>query len=73
MIGLVCRRLPEAMISGYQLLIDWVWSLHRDGLLLEVVDPRPGQNYVTPEAERLLLLGFVCSHSDASQSLTRRQ
>ncbi|KAG6408648.1 hypothetical protein SASPL_131666 [Salvia splendens] len=59
----VCGRL----ISGYQLLVDWVWSLHRDGLMLEAVDPRLGQNYVAPAAERLLLLGLACSHPDAAQ------
>ncbi|KAL1566699.1 putative L-type lectin-domain containing receptor kinase S.5 [Salvia divinorum] len=64
---LVCGRRPGAKIGGFQLLVDWVWYLHRDGRLLEAVDPRLGDDYVGSEAERLLLLGLACSHPAAAQ------
>ncbi|KAL0381587.1 UNVERIFIED_CONTAM: putative L-type lectin-domain containing receptor kinase S.5 [Sesamum angustifolium] len=47
------------------ILVDWVWLLHRDGKLLEAVDPRLGDDYIAEEAERLLLLGLACSHPNA--------
>lgn len=64
---LVCGRRPGARIGGFQLLVDWVWYLHRDGRLLEAVDPRLGEDFVAPEAERLLLLGLACSHPTAAE------
>ncbi|KAG8373569.1 hypothetical protein BUALT_Bualt11G0038100 [Buddleja alternifolia] len=64
---IVCGQRPGAKNAGFQLLVDWVWSLHRDGKLLEAVDPRLGDEYVAEEAERLLLLGLVCSHPSASE------
>ncbi|XP_047972680.1 probable L-type lectin-domain containing receptor kinase S.5 [Salvia hispanica] len=64
---LVCGRRPGAKIGGFQLLVDWVWYLHRDGRLLEAVDPRLGEDFVGPEAERLLLLGLACSHPIAAE------
>ncbi|KZV41740.1 putative L-type lectin-domain containing receptor kinase S.5 [Dorcoceras hygrometricum] len=61
----VCGRRPGTKIGGYQSLVDWVWSLHREGRLLEAVDPRLGEVFVAEEAERLLLLGLACSHPNA--------
>lgn len=63
----VCGRRPGTKIGGYQLLVDWVWSLHREGRLLKAVDPRLVENFVAEEAERLLLLGLACSHPDANE------
>ncbi|CAI9110390.1 OLC1v1010401C1 [Oldenlandia corymbosa var. corymbosa] len=48
-------------------LLDWVWFLHRDGLLLQAVDMRLGEDYIAEEAERLLLLALACSHPIASE------
>lgn len=64
---LVCGQRPGSNISGFQLLVDWVWFLHRDGRLLEAVDWRLGDDYVAEEAERLLLLGLACSHPIAGE------
>ncbi|XP_073295793.1 probable L-type lectin-domain containing receptor kinase S.5 [Primulina huaijiensis] len=63
----VCGRRPGSKIDRYNLLVDWVWSLHRERRLLEAVDPGLGENYVAEEAERLLLLGLACSHPDANE------
>ncbi|KAK4490452.1 hypothetical protein RD792_001129 [Penstemon davidsonii] len=59
---IVSGQRPGAKIANFQFLVDWVWSLHRDGRLLEAVDPRLGDEFVAEEAERLLLLGLACSH-----------
>ncbi|KAI8540990.1 hypothetical protein RHMOL_Rhmol08G0028000 [Rhododendron molle] len=58
---------PVTKIDGFQLLVDWVWSLHRDGRLLDAVDQRLGGDYVIEEAQRVLLLGLACSHPIASE------
>lgn len=63
---IVCGQRPGTKIGGFQLLVDWVWFLHRDGRLLEAVDERLGEDYVPEEAVRLLLLGLACSHPSAT-------
>ncbi|XP_075488080.1 putative L-type lectin-domain containing receptor kinase S.5 [Primulina tabacum] len=67
LLELVCGRRPGAKIGGFNFLVDWVWLMHRDGRLLEAVDPRLGDKYVVEEAERLLLLGLACSHPTATE------
>ncbi|KAK3410624.1 hypothetical protein EUGRSUZ_J02577 [Eucalyptus grandis] len=63
----VCGQRPWTKIGGFCFLVDWVWSLHRDGRILEAVDERLRGDYVAEEAERLLLLGLACSHPNASE------
>ncbi|KAM5547071.1 hypothetical protein ABKV19_001530 [Rosa sericea] len=63
----VCGQRPWTKIGGYQFLVDWVWSLHREGRVLEAVDERLGNDYVVEEAQRLLLLGLACSHPIANE------
>ncbi|XP_022883472.1 probable L-type lectin-domain containing receptor kinase S.5 [Olea europaea var. sylvestris] len=67
LLELVCGIRPGTKIAGFQLLVDWVWFLHRDRRLLKAVDPRLGDEFVAEEAERLLLLGLACSHPTASE------
>ncbi|XP_062028742.1 probable L-type lectin-domain containing receptor kinase S.5 [Rosa rugosa] len=61
-LGVVCGQRPYTKIGGFQFLVDWVWSLHREGRVLEAVDERLGNEYDVEEAQRLLLLGLACSH-----------
>ncbi|KAL3723582.1 hypothetical protein ACJRO7_035716 [Eucalyptus globulus] len=65
----VCGKHPwrRAGFDGFQFLADWVWSLHRDGRILEAVDGRLGGDYAVEEARRLLLLGLACSHPIAAE------
>lgn len=63
----VCGQRPWTKIGGFCFLVDWVWSLHRDGRILEAVDKRLRGDYVAEEAERLLLLGLACSHPNGSE------
>ncbi|KAL0381585.1 UNVERIFIED_CONTAM: putative L-type lectin-domain containing receptor kinase S.5 [Sesamum angustifolium] len=67
LLEVVCGQRPGTKIAGFQFLVDWVWLLHRDGRLLEAVDPRLGDDYIAEEAERLLLLGLACSHPNANE------
>ncbi|KAI6700293.1 hypothetical protein NL676_014617 [Syzygium grande] len=65
----VCGQRPwnKAGLGGFQFLVDRVWSLHRDGRILEAVDERLGGDYAVEEARRLLLLGLACSHPIAAE------
>lgn len=67
LLEVVCGQRPWTKMEGYQLLVDWVWYLHREGRILEAVDPRLGNDYVVEEAERILKLGLGCSHPIASE------
>jgi serine/threonine protein kinase len=67
LLEVVCGQRPWTKVAGFQLLVDWVWWLHRDGRILEAVDERLGNDYVVEEAQRLLLLGLACSHPIASE------
>ncbi|CAA2982709.1 probable L-type lectin-domain containing receptor kinase [Olea europaea subsp. europaea] len=67
LLEVVCGLHPGTKIAGFQLLVDWVWFLHRDGSLLEAVDQRLCDEFVAEEAERILLLGLACSHPIATE------
>ncbi|KAK7387356.1 hypothetical protein VNO78_28096 [Psophocarpus tetragonolobus] len=53
-------------------LVEWVWSLHQEGKLLTVVDPRLGGEFEEEEMRRVLLVGLACSHPDAMARPTMR-
>ncbi|KAK9284698.1 hypothetical protein L1049_023874 [Liquidambar formosana] len=67
LLEVVCGQRPWTKIAGFQFLVDWVWTLYREGRILEAVDERLGRDYLVEEAERLLLLGLACSHPIASE------
>ncbi|XWS47585.1 hypothetical protein CRYUN_Cryun14cG0164700 [Craigia yunnanensis] len=67
LLEVVCGQRPWTRIGEFQLLVDWVWWLHRERRILEAVDERLGNDYVVEEAERLLLLGLECSHPIANE------
>ncbi|PSS36609.1 Legume lectin, beta chain, Mn/Ca-binding site protein [Actinidia chinensis var. chinensis] len=67
LLEVVCGLRPGTKISGFQFLVDWVWSLHREGRLLEAVEERLGDEYVVEEAEKVLLLALACSHPIAGE------
>ncbi|GAB2300576.1 L-type lectin-domain containing receptor kinase VIII.1 [Dionaea muscipula] len=47
-------------------LVEWVWSLHREGRLLMAADARLGGEFDEGEMRRVLLVGLACSHPDPS-------
>ncbi|KAF7809535.1 putative L-type lectin-domain containing receptor kinase S.5 [Senna tora] len=67
LLEVVCGQRPWTKNEGCPCLVDWVWSLFREGRILEAVDCRLGNEYVEEEAERILKLGLACSHPIASE------
>ncbi|KAI8536704.1 hypothetical protein RHMOL_Rhmol10G0277500 [Rhododendron molle] len=67
LLEVICGCRPGTQIGEYNSLVDWVWSLHREGRLLKAVDRRLKKNYPVEKARTLLLLGLACSHSRASE------
>lgn len=67
LIEVVSGQRPGTKIIGFQFMVDYVWSLYREGRILDAVDKRIADNYDTEEAQRLLLLGLACSHPIASE------
>ncbi|XP_029148603.2 probable L-type lectin-domain containing receptor kinase S.5 [Arachis hypogaea] len=67
LLEVVCGQRPWTKNLDYQFLVDWVWHLHRQGRILEAVDPRLENEFEAEEAERVLKLGLACSHPIASE------
>ncbi|XP_071702252.1 probable L-type lectin-domain containing receptor kinase S.5 [Rutidosis leptorrhynchoides] len=67
LIEVVSGQRPGTKVNGFQFMVDYVWSLYREGRILDVVDKRIADDYNTEEAERLLLLGLACSHPIANE------
>ncbi|XP_073156373.1 L-type lectin-domain containing receptor kinase VIII.1-like [Henckelia pumila] len=53
-------------------LVEWVWSLHREGRLMVALDPRLGNEYNEEEMGRVLMIGLACSHPDPMARPTMR-
>ncbi|KAL0555495.1 hypothetical protein IC582_009443 [Cucumis melo] len=53
-------------------LVDWVWSLHREGRLLTAADGRLGGEFEESEMRKVLLVGLACSHPDPMTRPTMR-
>lgn len=53
-------------------LVEWVWSLHREGRLLTAVDPRLEGEFDEAGMRRVLLVGLACSHPDPLARPTMR-
>ncbi|KAH7851802.1 hypothetical protein Vadar_016649 [Vaccinium darrowii] len=58
------------MIDEFHFLVDWVWSKHREGRIIDVVDERLGDEYVVEEAQKMLILALACSHPIAGERPT---
>uniref|UniRef100_A0A2C9W776 non-specific serine/threonine protein kinase n=1 Tax=Manihot esculenta TaxID=3983 RepID=A0A2C9W776_MANES len=53
-------------------LVEWVWSLHREGRLLVAADARLEGEFDENEMRRVLLVGLACSHPDPLARPTMR-
>ena len=53
-------------------LVEWVWSLHREGRLLSAADARLGDEFDEGEMMRVLMVGLACSHPDPLARPTMR-
>lgn len=53
-------------------LVEWVWSLHREGRLLMAADARLDGEFDEAEMIKVLMVGLACSHPDPSARPTMR-
>ncbi|XP_043698284.1 L-type lectin-domain containing receptor kinase VIII.1-like [Telopea speciosissima] len=53
-------------------LVEWIWSLHREGRLLGAADAKLGGEFDEAEMTRVLLMGLACSHPDPLARPTMR-
>ncbi|KAK8666028.1 hypothetical protein V6N13_006181 [Hibiscus sabdariffa] len=60
----------KGRVSGN--LVEWVWSLHREGRLLSAADARLEGHFDEGEMRRVLLVGLACSHPDPLARPTMR-
>ncbi|XP_058180560.1 probable L-type lectin-domain containing receptor kinase S.5 [Rhododendron vialii] len=67
LLEIVCGLRPGTLIDEFHCLLDWVWSLHREGRILDAVEERLGDEYVVEEAKKVLVLALACSHPIASE------
>ncbi|KAI7750179.1 hypothetical protein M8C21_024576 [Ambrosia artemisiifolia] len=67
LIEVVSGQRPGTKVNGFQFMVDYVWSLYREGSILEVVDKCLADDYDTEEATRFLMLGLACSHPIANE------
>ncbi|KAG5534435.1 hypothetical protein RHGRI_022534 [Rhododendron griersonianum] len=67
LLEIVCGLRPGTRIDEFHFLVDWVWSLHREGRILDAVEERLGDEYVVEEAQKVLVLALACSHPIARE------
>ncbi|KAM0004142.1 putative protein kinase RLK-Pelle-L-LEC family [Helianthus debilis subsp. tardiflorus] len=67
LIEVVSGQRPGTKVNGFQFMVDYIWSLYREGRILEAVDKRLADDYDTEEATRFLMLGLACSHPIADE------
>ncbi|MFS8016760.1 putative protein kinase RLK-Pelle-L-LEC family [Helianthus anomalus] len=67
LIEVVSGQRPGTKVNRFQFMVDYVWSLYREGQILDAVDKRIADDYDKDEAQRFLLLGLACSHPVASE------
>ncbi|XP_027118663.1 L-type lectin-domain containing receptor kinase IV.1-like [Coffea arabica] len=53
--------------------VDWVFFCWKEGDILQAVDQKLGAEYVKEEAELVLKLGLLCSHSEPNLRPSMRQ
>lgn len=67
------RAIEKDVPSGNNNLVDWVWSLHSGGKLLEAADASLEGEFDEEEMKRMLLLGLSCSQPDSIARPTMRK
>uniref|UniRef100_A0ACD5W7B3 Uncharacterized protein n=1 Tax=Avena sativa TaxID=4498 RepID=A0ACD5W7B3_AVESA len=60
-LDVACGRRPIGTEGRCNNLVEWVWSLHGEGRVLDAVDARLGGEYDEGEMRRVLLVGLACS------------
>lgn len=64
----VCRRLPHNPVEEEDNLVRWVWSMHKQGQLLDVIDGalQMKTDEVVQQVMHVLHLGMLCTLPDPS-------
>ncbi|KAK9124311.1 hypothetical protein Sjap_013913 [Stephania japonica] len=68
----VCGRRPIEREGGFCNLVDWVWSLYREGRVGRGVDVRLGGEFDEEEMRRVVMVGLACSSPDPMARPTMR-
>ncbi|XP_019057252.1 PREDICTED: L-type lectin-domain containing receptor kinase VIII.1 [Tarenaya hassleriana] len=66
------RPIEKDVAAGNGNLVEWVWGLYREGMVLEAVDPRLEGEFDQAEVARVVTLGLACSHPDPTARPTMR-
>lgn len=66
------RPIEKDTVASASNLVEWVWSLHREGRLLSAADGTLAGEFDEGEMRKVLLVGLVCSHPDPSVRPTMR-
>ncbi|KAH6805954.1 Concanavalin A-like lectin protein kinase family protein [Perilla frutescens var. frutescens] len=53
-------------------LVEWVWSLHREGRLMMAADPKLGNEFDEGDMRKVVLIGLACSNPDPTARPTMR-
>ncbi|XP_052174652.1 L-type lectin-domain containing receptor kinase IV.1-like [Diospyros lotus] len=67
------RPIEASSMGGGTVLVDWVFCLWSKGEILRAMDANLGGEYVVEQAELVLKLGLLCSHSEPAMRPTMRQ
>ena len=67
------RPIQHMDIDENLLLVDGVWDLYTRGAILEIVDPRFDGVFDHDQMEKVLVLGLLCAHPDATRRPSMRQ
>ncbi|KAI8541002.1 hypothetical protein RHMOL_Rhmol08G0028900 [Rhododendron molle] len=67
LLEIVCGLRTGTRIGEFCFLVYWVWSLHREGRILDAIEERLGDEYVVEEAQKVLVLALACCHLIASE------
>ncbi|XP_076889105.1 putative L-type lectin-domain containing receptor kinase S.5 [Bidens hawaiensis] len=67
LIEVISGQRPGTKVNGFQFMVDYVWSLYREGRILDAVDKRLVDDFDKEEAQRFLMLGLACSHPIANE------
>ncbi|GLT55795.1 hypothetical protein SLA2020_288840 [Shorea laevis] len=62
------RPIEKDTVASASNLVEWVWSLHREGRLLSAADATLAGEFDEGEMRKVLLVGLVCSHPDRRTS-----
>ncbi|KAM2046896.1 hypothetical protein ACFX1T_005630 [Malus domestica] len=71
-----CGRRPIEKEPGSEKavnLVDWVWGLHSEGMIIEEADKLLNGEFNVKEMRNLLLVGLSCANPDSAERPTMRR